>query len=47
MTAYLKDKRLQDAVVEIIEGNVVLDKQLFDFLLESIYETVNKPLKII
>lgn len=44
MSVYLKDKRLQNAVVEVIKENSVPDKQVINCLLESIYETVNRSL---
>lgn len=44
MSFYLKDKRLQNAVVEVIETSMVPDKQVINYLLESIYETINRSL---
>lgn len=44
MSVYLKDKRLQNAVVEVVKENSVLDKQVINCLLESIYETANQSL---
>lgn len=43
MRTYFKDKRIVNAVVEVIKESVVLDKQVINCLLESISETVNQP----
>lgn len=40
--AYFKDKRIENAVVEVIKEIVVLDKHVINCLLESISETVNQ-----
>lgn len=44
MSFYLKDKRLQNAVVEVTETSKVPEKQVINCLLESIYETINRSL---
>ena len=44
MSFYLKDKRLQNAVVEVTETSKVPDKQVINCLLESIYKTINRSL---
>ena len=42
MKSYFKDKRIENAVVEVKKESVVLDKQLISCLLESISETINQ-----
>lgn len=45
MKLYLKDKRIENAVVEVKKESVILDKQVISCLLESIYETFNHMAK--
>lgn len=42
MSSHLKDKRIENAVVEVIKESVVLDKQVINCLLESISEAINQ-----